>query len=224
VAVVLATIRRRVQRLLGRRNLEPVPGEPAPADALAESSPVLAALAGASVGARVALGPRAGRRVSRLGDTPDPPALASRGPQQAHREGFDLHANVRVPPRDRARLEQLCRYVLRPPLAQTRLGLLPDGRVVVTLKATWRRSGRCSRRTPSSMASWALAGSIRSPPSDDAPRDLHHHPDRRDPGGDLVARRPRPAPLGSRVAVFPAAATACLVTCTPLRRCDTVPV
>ena len=38
---------------------------------------------------------------------------------------------------DRARLEQLCRYLLRPAVAQDRLRLLADGRVVLTLKSAW---------------------------------------------------------------------------------------
>jgi hypothetical protein len=36
--------------------------------------------------------------------------------------GFDLHANIAVPAADRARLEQLCRYLLRPAVAQDRSG------------------------------------------------------------------------------------------------------
>src|SRR5713101_5245858 len=98
---------------------------------LAEVSPALAGLVGASVQGRVALGPRAGARVRRLGDEPDLGHLTSRGPRQAHLDGFDLHANVWVSPNNRARLEQLCRYLLRPPLAQDRLRLRPDGRVLV---------------------------------------------------------------------------------------------
>jgi hypothetical protein len=43
-----------------------------------------------------------------------------------------------VPPNDRARLEQLCRYLLHPPFAQDRLRLRADGRVVVELKKGWR--------------------------------------------------------------------------------------
>jgi hypothetical protein len=58
-------------------------------------------------------------------------------PRHAHLAGFDLHANVAVPAADRARLEQLCRYLLRPAVAQDRLRLLADGRVVLTLKSAW---------------------------------------------------------------------------------------
>src|SRR3989454_11471263 len=51
--------------------------------------------------------------------------------------GFDLHANVAVPAADRTRLERLCRYLLRPAVAQDRLRLLDDGRIVLTLKTAW---------------------------------------------------------------------------------------
>ena len=63
--------------------------------------------------------------------------MRTRGPRHAHLEGFDLHANVWVGPSDRARLEQLCRYVLRPSLAEDRLRQLTDRRVRVALKRAW---------------------------------------------------------------------------------------
>jgi Putative transposase len=137
VAHLLATVCTRVGRLLARRQLEPQ-DDSAPADPLTETSPVLAGLVSASVQGRVALGSRAGARVRRLGDEPDLGHLTSRGPRQAQLDGFDLHANVWVPPNNRARLEQLCRYLLRPPLAQDRVRLRPDGRVLVELKTPWR--------------------------------------------------------------------------------------
>ena len=134
---LLTTVRARVGRLLARRQLEPA-DDPAPLDPLAEVSPVLAGLVGASVQGRVALGPRAGARVRRLGDEPALGHVASRGPRQAQLDGFDLHANVWVPPNHRAHLEQLCRYLLRPPLAQDRVQRRADGRLLVTLKTAWR--------------------------------------------------------------------------------------
>ena len=84
----------------------------------------------------MALGARTGTRVRRVGDA-RAAAPGTRGPRQAHVEGFDLHANVWVGARDRARREQLCRYLLRPPLANDRLRLLGDGRVRVQLKRAW---------------------------------------------------------------------------------------
>jgi hypothetical protein len=55
----------------------------------------------------------------------------------AHAEGFDLHAAVRVAPDDRPRLQQLCRYICRPPLSQERLHRLRDGRVALALQRPW---------------------------------------------------------------------------------------
>ncbi len=55
----------------------------------------------------------------------------------AHLDGFDLHPNVAVDGTDRERLEQLCRYLLRPAVAQDRLRLTEDGRVVLELKTAW---------------------------------------------------------------------------------------
>jgi hypothetical protein len=63
--------------------------------------------------------------------------VTSRGPRHAHLEGFDLHANRTVRADDRAGLERLCQYLLRPPLAQGRLERLADGRVLYTLTHPW---------------------------------------------------------------------------------------
>jgi hypothetical protein len=79
VAWVLAAVRTRVGRLLARRQLEPVDGS-TPPDPLSETSPVLARIVSASVQSCVALGPRAGARVRRLGDEPDLGHATSRGP------------------------------------------------------------------------------------------------------------------------------------------------
>jgi len=108
------------------------------ADPLAAESLALAGLASAAVQGRLALGPRAGARVERLGHDPDAPWVESSRPLQARCDGCDLHAGVTVAGEDRQRLEQLCRYLLRPPIAQDRLALRPDGTVVVTLKTPWR--------------------------------------------------------------------------------------
>jgi hypothetical protein len=130
-----------VQALLVRRGLEPR-NDAGAADQLADESPVLAGIVGASVQGRVALGPRAGARVRRLGPDVDREAVTSREPRQAHLEGFDLHANVWVGANDRAGLERLCRYVLRPPFAQEHLRLRDDGRVALGLKTPWHDGTR----------------------------------------------------------------------------------
>jgi hypothetical protein len=52
-------------------------------------------------------------------------------------EGFDLHAGVAVPAGHRARLEQVCRYALRPPVTGERLTVDGDGQVVLQLRHRW---------------------------------------------------------------------------------------
>jgi len=56
-------------------------------------------------------------------------------------EGFSLHAGVLVEADDRAALERLIRYTARFPLAEDRLSVAPDGRVVVRLKRPWPTTG-----------------------------------------------------------------------------------
>ncbi len=142
VAAILARIRARVGRLLQRRGLAPEDDATGSVDRLGEESPLLAGLVSASVQGRAALGARAGRRVRRLGEEPDGQGVMSRGPRQAHMEGFDLHANVWVGAHDRAAVERLCRYILRPPFAQERLRLRAAGRVALELKQVWHDGTR----------------------------------------------------------------------------------
>lgn len=59
-------------------------------------------------------------------------------PRCVRHGGMSLHADVAVPARDRRRLERLCRYVARPPLALDRLEELPDRRLAYRLKTPWR--------------------------------------------------------------------------------------
>ena len=77
----------------------------------------------------------------RFGDRVDIEAAADgpgETPALARASGFSLHAAVAVPPNDRRRLERLCRYVGRPPVATERLSELPDGRLVYELRHRWR--------------------------------------------------------------------------------------
>lgn len=58
--------------------------------------------------------------------------------RKARVDGFDLEATTEVRAEDRERLEHLCCYLLRPPLADRRLRLLPSGTVALELKSPWR--------------------------------------------------------------------------------------
>ena len=58
------------------------------------------------------------------------------GPDGGSR-GFSLHAATRVEAAERVRLQRLCRYVIRPPLAAGRLQILDAEHVAFSLKSIW---------------------------------------------------------------------------------------
>jgi putative transposase len=91
------------------------------------------------VHSRIATGPRDGQRVLRFGDpveVEDYEVLSS--PRCVTVGGLSLHAELGVPARDRRRLQRLCRYTGRPPLATQRLSRIGDGRLLYRLKRRWR--------------------------------------------------------------------------------------
>ncbi|MBS0399729.1 MAG: transposase [Proteobacteria bacterium] len=59
-----------------------------------------------------------------------------RGAAQAGR--FSLHAGIDIDPSQRQKLERLCRYVSRPPVAVDRMALTSSGQVRYTLKTPYR--------------------------------------------------------------------------------------
>jgi hypothetical protein len=137
VARVLAGTARRI-----RRSIEERAGDDE--DALTRDEPLLALLAAASLQTRIATGTQRGEPWRRLGDRIEPreaeaadadPEASARVPQHG---GMSLHADVAVPARDRRRLERLCRYVARPPLASERLEERSDGTLALRLKTRWR--------------------------------------------------------------------------------------
>jgi len=72
-----------------------------------------------------------------LGAVPrfDPPPTQQRC---ANEQGFSLHAEVRCAMNQRHKLEQLCRYVTRPAIANERLTLNRAGDVVLRLKSPYK--------------------------------------------------------------------------------------
>jgi len=93
IAQLVTAIARRIGRLLARRDLTV---EDDGTDPLTAESLALAGLASAAVQGRLALGPRAGARVERLGHDPDAPWVESSRPLQARCDGCDLHAGIAV--------------------------------------------------------------------------------------------------------------------------------
>jgi len=104
-----------------------------------KADPALGPLHAASCTYRIALGPRAGQKVVRL---PTATALpAPRGtttPRCVELEGFSLHAETRCAINQRHKLEQLCRYITRPAIANERLSVNETGQIVLKLKTPYR--------------------------------------------------------------------------------------
>ncbi|MBV1907428.1 MAG: transposase [Pseudomonadales bacterium] len=88
----------------------------------------------ASVRYRIAIGPNSGKktwtlRSESLNRTTTQPKLFT-----VSRDGFSLNAAVSCQPHQRDRLERLCHYITRPPLALDRLTTQETGQVVYELK------------------------------------------------------------------------------------------
>ena len=98
---------------------------------------LLAPLQAASSTYRIALGPRAGRKVLSLQHAPRRVAPVTQH-LCANAHGFSLHAGVRCDADQRSELEQLARYVTRPAIANERLSVNRAGQVVLKLKTPWR--------------------------------------------------------------------------------------
>jgi Putative transposase/Transposase zinc-binding domain len=98
----------------------------------AEREPALAALASASVSGVLPAGPERRERVPVA--LVAAPGVQVKAPLSVVELGFSLHAATVVGAGDRAGREGLCKYVLRPPVAQERVELLPDGLVRLHLK------------------------------------------------------------------------------------------
>ena len=135
VAEIAARTHAGIMRVLERhgRSLE---GADDTLDELAAEQPVLASCYAASAADVQLLGAAPGQKTQKLVQ----PVRRVPSPSDPLAEvgGVNVHAKVAFDGRDRPRLERLCRYLARPPLAQERLSLHPDGRVRLSLKAPWK--------------------------------------------------------------------------------------
>ena len=84
---------------------------------------------------RIAFGPRTGQKVLTLQGAM-PREKDFKQSLCADIDGFSLHAAVRCAADDRQALEQLCRYITRPALANEGVQTNAAGQVVLKLKAT----------------------------------------------------------------------------------------
>ena len=136
VADVVQIAKMRVLKALERRGVVRFSPEALEVDdSFATSDPVLAQLAAAAVAGLPPAGPAERKR--------EPVVLAACGGPEIVSDlvvqdcGFNLHAKTCAGAVDEDARARLLRYVLRPPLAQDRLAVLPDHRVRLTLKRPW---------------------------------------------------------------------------------------
>jgi hypothetical protein len=137
---VLHKIITRLMKLLTRRGVlveEEGSTYMADSDGDPDEARVLRPLQAAACAHRIAFGPRAGQKVLTLQGAM-PREKEFKQTLCAESNGFSLHAAVRCGADDRQALEQLCRYITRPALANERVQTNAAGQVVLKLKTPWR--------------------------------------------------------------------------------------
>jgi len=134
VADLVAEVSRRVGLLLDERGLSDADGLGEAFQELLWEEPALASLGAAAAQGTVALGPMQGFPQPRVRVEGFSPTARPKGRRCAEAEGYNLHANVSIKAGDRERLERVCRYIARPPLSNSRLTQLDDGRVALQLR------------------------------------------------------------------------------------------
>ena len=139
VEQVVQRTSKRILRFLQRRgviSLVTAPGDGEVTvvadESMSEKDPLLAKLLAAAMA-----GAWANKRtpVRIVLDTDDRPV--TKGMLCSQDRGFNLHAATRVAANDKPGRETLCRYILRPPLANDRLHILPGGNVKLEFKKPW---------------------------------------------------------------------------------------
>ena len=105
-------------------------------DTVGEKDPLLAKLLAAAAASAAPAGPANKRKPLRIVlDSDERPV--GKGTLCAQTQGFNLHAATKVAANDTQGRLALCKYVLRPPLANDHLKILDDGNVRLELKKAW---------------------------------------------------------------------------------------
>ena len=166
VEAIVERASKRILRFLQRRGvitLVTAPGDGEVTvvgdETIGEKDPLLAKLLAAATAGAPPAGPTQKRAPVRIMLDPDDRPVA-KGKLCGQHAGFNLHGATRVAANDKQGRVALCKYILRPPLANDRLKILDDGAVRLEFKRPW--SGRyhrpmmlytaacCSRALPAS--------------------------------------------------------------------------
>jgi hypothetical protein len=143
VEAIVERASKRILRFLQRRGvitLVTAPGDGEVTvvcdETMGDQDPLLARLLAAATAGDSPAGPAHKRKPVRIVlDPNDRPVAKGMLCSQAH--GFNLHAATRVAANDKKGRETLCKYILRPPLANDRLKILDDGDVRLEFKRPW---------------------------------------------------------------------------------------
>jgi hypothetical protein len=105
-------------------------------ETLGEKDPLLARLLAAATAGASPAGPAHKRAPVRIVLDPDATPVA-KGKLCGQHAGFNLQAATKVAANDKKGRVNLCKYILRPPLANDRLKILDDGNVRLEFKRPW---------------------------------------------------------------------------------------
>jgi hypothetical protein len=168
VESIVARASKRILRFLERRGLITLVTAPGDGEVtvvtdetMGEEDPLLARLLAAATAGAQPAGPANKRKRVRIVLDPDAQPVAKGNLCGQHR-GFNLHGATRVAANDEQGRLALCKYVLRPPLANDRLKILDDNVVRLELKKPW--SDGTSAVELSSLALIARLAALVPPP------------------------------------------------------------
>jgi hypothetical protein len=105
-------------------------------ETMVEKDPLLAKLLAAATAGAPPAGWAHERKPVRIVLDPDDRPIA-KGNLCGQARGFNLHAATKVAANDKQGRVTLCKYILRPPLANDRLKILADGNVKLEFKKPW---------------------------------------------------------------------------------------
>jgi hypothetical protein len=143
IEALVARASKRILRFLQRRDVITLVAAPGDGEVtvvadetMGEKDPLLARLLAAATAGAAPAGPANKRKAIRIVLDPDDRPVA-KGKLCAQAHGFNLHAATKVAANDQQGRLTLCKYILRPPLANDRLKILDDGNVRLEFKKPW---------------------------------------------------------------------------------------
>jgi hypothetical protein len=143
VEAIVERASKRILRFLQRRGvitLVTAPGDGEVTvvtdETIADEDPLLARLLAAATAGAPPAGPANQRKPIRIVLDPDAHPVA-KGNLCGQHAAFNLHAQTKVAANDEQGRLALCKYILRPPLANDRLKILDDGDVRLDFKRPW---------------------------------------------------------------------------------------